>query len=1248
MSRLRTVIVLFAVVAAGLVAPSQARAATVGVLDRDVIALDSSGTSFTRTSGPEDVVSATVSPTNQIVLATTNAAAPTVTLTLGDGTRPQPGGYYLLNSTTKNSITGICGGINGGHLSVAQVVYSGDTVTELSATYGTSCSALGYSSGTIRVGTTEPYAVVRPPVVDMGKVPAGHQAVTTVAFTNTGEAATGTLGPATVGTNIVGVTDFSIVADRCGGRTLAPSEACTVDVGFRRATSGTSISLVKLPDATAPGRQLVTGITATAVPLPTAPALVLPFPVAGGQGLAWSQAYNSITSYRVLKSDGTTWTDVSGPLTATTYTWVDRSLAPGASATYAVVATNAVGDGPQSAGVEATRLSQDATSGPYSVMTDDADSVQASPYAVGPSIARDVTLYGGWGSTTPQLGSSIGMRGLPALLPGPGRYADTFATGPLERLPDSDSGCVDGHGVLVVDAVGYLPDGTLDTLTAHSINTCSGTVVAGHLNYRSPSDVAAIGITPLFTPLPGAQVGAASDTARVAVTNTGGLPVTLGARGFDGPSAADWSVVSDTCPDVLPVGGDCAVDVHAVPTHSGDRAAELRFSDSTLVASHGAHLTVHAIGLPSAPTSVAAIRLPFGGVDLTWDWPSEDGGDGATHWYVRRQAGGTETMFTVGQEHFWTDANAPADATYTVSMENTLGEGPQSAPVSPAAAVDVLAVKDNVAWGAPTPKLAGIAVDGGRQTVPWSVPGLPDAVAGAATSPDGRSIITVRWGASGSELWRHPVDNSTAPAKVWSTTSTVDRVSWSPDGTRLAVGTSPANNCCPYTSVVIDAKTGTVLSSIANLGPPTWLPDSRTLVATDELTGTLSRVDATTGQRLGPMTGSPNGNWPTVSPDGRWLTYQTGSSAQLAIAPLAGGPARLVQLAGVGAPQWSPDSRSIIVSASYYTSGTFRIPVGEDGTPGAPDRLSLVTSGQPEVLAWTGRRVAIGVMPALTGPVATVPIDVTSFPAGTSLSCAVDSGAFAPCTTTWKTPSLTTGSHTVRARTVEPDGRTTIAARTIVVDATAPTATTTTLPLATLATSATLRFSATDTGGSTVASYDVRYRYAAPGSGFTAVSQPAAWQGLTSTSRAFTLGKGYSYCFSVRARDALGNVGAWTTETCTNVALDDRSLWGTGWSRGTSGSYYQGTYTFTATSGRVLSARVSARQVGLVVTTCSTCGVVDVRLAGAYLGRKSLASSTTHAKQILWLPYGVTRTGTLSLTTVGGKRVYVDGVVLRH
>lgn len=1258
MYRLRAALLLLAVSAAALVAPASAHAEGIGIVDHDVLALKATGTPYARTSGVSDVVSATVSATNQVVFSTSDSTTPTVTFSLGDGSLPQAGTLYRVNDgTTKNRLDGVCPASGSGRITVDSVTYSGQAITQLSATYGLWCTQIGWASGVIQIGVTNPYSAVRPDPVSVGRVPAGRQTVTPVRFVNNGTGPTGILQPTTVGTNVVGVTDFSIVTDGCGGRTLAPGDDCTVDVGFNRATSGTSVSMVTIPDPTSPGRQLVTGISATAVSPPSAPSSPMRvFPVRGGYGVAWGSAYSEVSSYRVLKAAATGWVDASGPLPSTARTWVDSSLASGASATYEVIATNLAGDGPASPQVTGTRPAVDATVGTVNALTLDLEpSDPTSGTGTVQHVGRDVVITKGFDPTSNDyetLTSSSVQASFPALLPGPGHYDATQVPERLDFLRVSDVYCGGAPSQLDVDAVSYTPAGVLESLTAHYRIDCGSSTAVGHINYNSPSDVPVVSVTPSTLLLPEGRVGETSAPAHLDVSNLGGLPVPLGARTITGSAAADWSIVSDSCGIELAVGATCSIEATVTPTHGGDRNVQLSFTDSTLRAAHSATLRMHAIGLPSEPTAVKAVRLPFGGVDLTWSDPADPGGLGATHWFVRRQVDGTETRFDVGQNLFWTDPNAPFGATYTVSMENTLGEGPQSAPVQPSDAVDVLAVKDQVQYGGPTPKLAGLAVAGGRQPVPWPVPGVPDQIVAAEASPNGRVIATVRWGANASyEIWRHPIDNSTAPVKMWSTPERVVDLAWSPDASRIAVWTSGTTNCCAPTTYVIDAATGKAVSSTAGVSGGAWLPDSRTLVATDESANQLLvKVDGATGLRLGPVTGSPRGLWPTVSPDGRWLTYNEAQHNNLLVVPLAGGTASEVpELYRAAAPLWAPDSTSFIVSGPPTLFGALnRVSISSVGVPTTTTPIGLVWGADPVPLTWAGRRVAIMAMPALTGPVATVPIDFSTFPTGTSLSCAVDSGAYTPCTTPWKTPALAGGDHALHVRTVEPDGRTTVAARTITVDAAAPVTTTTAMPQVLLATASTLRFSAIDTGGSGVATYDVRERYATPTGSFTAPIQPATWQGLTGTSLTLTMGKGYSYCFSTRARDSVGNVGAWSAETCTTVALDDRSMTGIGWTRGTSAPYYLGTYTTAAWSGRVLAASVRARQVGLVVTTCSTCGTVDVRLAGVYLGRKSLASSTTRLKQVLWLPLGPTRTGTLTLTPVGSKRVYVDGLVLLH
>jgi len=176
-------------------------------------------------------------------------------------------------------------------------------------------------------------------------------------------------------------------------------------------------------------------------------------------------------------------------------------------------------------------------------------------------------------------------------------------------------------------------------------------------------------------------------------------------------------------------------------------------------------------------------------------------------------------------------------------------------------------------------------------------------------------------------------------------------------------------------------------------------------------------------------------------------------------------------------------------------------------------------------------------------------------------------------------------------------------------------------------------------------------RRASPYGRFGSYLYPSTWQTLKTPSLTLGLTAGYQYCLSVRARDAAGNVGAWSPERCTSVALDDRSLSASsGWTRGTSSAYAYGTWSGAARTGVSLTrTSVQGRRIALVVTTCPTCGVVDVYHAGVKIGRVSLYSSRTAYRQIRWLPLqSVTRTGTVVVRTVGSKRVYIDGFAVQH
>ena len=108
--------------------------------------------------------------------------------------------------------------------------------------------------------------------------------------------------------------------------------------------------------------------------------------------------------------------------------------------------------------------------------------------------------------------------------------------------------------------------------------------------------------------------------------------------------------------------------------------------------------------------------------------------------------------------------------------------------------------------------------------------------------------------------------------------------------------------------------------------------------------------------------------------------------------------------------------------------------------------------------------------------------------------CRLDtSTAWAPCGATLALSALAAGTHTLQAQVTDPSGKqSTVVPKSWVVDATAPTAALTAPASAQTRTPATLTWTASDSGGSGLASYDLRTRYASPSAGFGAYTYPSS------------------------------------------------------------------------------------------------------------------------------------------------------------
>jgi hypothetical protein len=184
---------------------------------------------------------------------------------------------------------------------------------------------------------------------------------------------------------------------------------------------------------------------------------------------------------------------------------------------------------------------------------------------------------------------------------------------------------------------------------------------------------------------------------------------------------------------------------------------------------------------------------------------------------------------------------------------------------------------------------------------------------------------------------------------------------------------------------------------------------------------------------------------------------------------------------------------------------------------------------------------------------------------------------------------------------------------------------------------------------STVATYDVRFRKARYDGKYGPWTRPASWQGTAVSDVPLGLRAGYTSCVAVRARNRAGQRSGWTTQRCTARSLDDRSLArSAGWkARSGKDSYFGGTYLTTTRKGATL-VRTGARlkRVGVVASTCRSCGKVAVLLDGKRIGTVHLAGPK-HASRVLMLPAVSRQKATVTLKVrSSGQRVRIDGLVL--
>jgi PKD repeat protein len=275
--------------------------------------------------------------------------------------------------------------------------------------------------------------------------------------------------------------------------------------------------------------------------------------------------------------------------------------------------------------------------------------------------------------------------------------------------------------------------------------------------------------------------------------------------------------------------------------------------------------------------------------------------------------------------------------------------------------------------------------------------------------------------------------------------------------------------------------------------------------------------------------------------------------------------------------------------------------------------------------------------------------DPDDAPSSLSTTCRLD-GTSGPCSSPAAYTALREGGHVFSVTATDPAGHTGSDAVTWTVDTTPPVAQVAVGAGAfTLASAVDVAWSATDAAAGALR-HDVRWRRAPFDSGFGQWVLPAAWQGTTTThSGSPALAPGYTYCFASRATDDAGNTSAWSTARCVARPVDDRRASASpGWTRGNGALFYQRTHTSTTRLGSTLT-RTGAQvaRVGVVATTCPSCGVVAVSVGRTRVGTVDLHSAVTRRRQVLALaPFALRRGPVVVRTLSGGRLVQIDGLAL--
>ena len=164
-------------------------------------------------------------------------------------------------------------------------------------------------------------------------------------------------------------------------------------------------------------------------------------------------------------------------------------------------------------------------------------------------------------------------------------------------------------------------------------------------------------------------------------------------------------------------------------------------------------------------------------------------------------------------------------------------------------------------------------------------------------------------------------------------------------------------------------------------------------------------------------------------------------------------------------------------------------------------------------------------------------------------------------------------------------------------------------------------------------------------SGWSVAADPAG------SSTTVPVAPGATHCFRARSHGEGVSLGEFSAQRCTTTPVDDRSLGGSSkWKAASSSRYFNGRASWTTKKGRALTTGVRhSLAIAVVVSTCPTCGKVNVLWQGRTVKRISLRGPARDKQVIIVKRFSQPTDGTVKIqVTTSGKKVVVDGLGSRR